>query len=229
MRLPIAILLASCAALHAEAVKANDRIAFFGDSITQGGNKPDGYVGLVKAALLAKHADLHLEFIPAGISGHKVTDLAKRVDKDVIEKKATLVIIYIGINDVWHRKTLAEVTANQDPYRTTYQELVAKLNGAGIRTMLCTPSVIGEKKANEPKNDQGLEAYSTIVRELATASKSTLVDLRAAFIAHLAANNAADAGKGILTGDGVHLNAAGNRLVAECILKALGEELPAAK
>lgn len=56
-------------------LKAGDRIVFLGDSITQGGAGPNGYVTMIRQALDKKHADLKIEVIGAGISGNKVPDL----------------------------------------------------------------------------------------------------------------------------------------------------------
>ena len=39
-------------------LKADDRIVFLGDSITQGGAGPNGYVTMIRQALDKKHADL---------------------------------------------------------------------------------------------------------------------------------------------------------------------------
>src|SRR5262245_47016925 len=83
-------------------LKKGDRIVFLGDSITQGGVGPKGYVTLIDKALQEKQKALGIEIVGAGISGNKVPDLQNRVEKDVIAKKPTVVVIYIGINDVWH-------------------------------------------------------------------------------------------------------------------------------
>src|SRR4051794_34119558 len=83
-------------------LKKGEKIVFLGDSITEGGVRPKGYVTLVKNALAEKHKELGVEVIGAGISGNKVPDLQRRVEKDVVARKPTLVVIYIGINDVWH-------------------------------------------------------------------------------------------------------------------------------
>src|SRR4051812_40725507 len=77
-----------------------DRIVFLGDSITAGGVAAKGYVTLIKNTLADKQKDLGIEIIGAGISGNKVPDLQKRLDRDVLKKNPTLVVIYIGINDV---------------------------------------------------------------------------------------------------------------------------------
>src|SRR5256885_5460352 len=82
-------------------LKKGDRVVFLGDSITQAGAGPGGYVTLVREALDKDHKDLGIEVIGAGISGNKVPDLEKRLERDVLGKKPTVVVIYIGINDVW--------------------------------------------------------------------------------------------------------------------------------
>ena len=84
------------------ALKKGDRIVFFGDSITAGGVGKTGYITVMKEYLNARHPDLKLELIGAGVSGNKVPDLQSRLDKAVLARKPTIVFIYIGINDVWH-------------------------------------------------------------------------------------------------------------------------------
>jgi len=204
-------------------VAKGDRIVFLGDSITQGGGGPKGYVTLVKNSLTAKHADLGLEFVNAGISGHKVPNLQARLDKDVISKKPTIVFIYIGINDVWHFSHKNPSGTPKDKYEEGMKDLVARINAAGARVIVCTPTVIGEKKVGENPQDVMLDEYADLSRKVATDTKSQLCDLRKAFLDHLKANNPDNKEKGILTGDRVHLNDAGNKMVADEMLKALGE------
>src|SRR5687768_2940726 len=102
MRFPLLFAAVACLAaasprLSAETLKKGDRVAFLGDSITQGGARPGGYVTLFREALEKNHLDLEATVIPAGISGNKVPDLEKRLDRDVLEKKPTVVVVYIGI------------------------------------------------------------------------------------------------------------------------------------
>src|SRR4051812_45588829 len=74
-------------------LKKGDRVVFLGDSITQAGAGPGGYVTLVREKLDQEHQDLDVEVIGAGISGNKVPDLEKRLERDVLAKKPTLVVI----------------------------------------------------------------------------------------------------------------------------------------
>lgn len=204
-------------------LKVDDRIVFFGDSITQAGNKGKGYINVIRNHLAEKQADWKVECIGAGISGNKAPDLQRRVDKDVIAKKPTVVVIYIGINDVWHGEKNPKNGTSPEDFEAGLKEVVGKCEKAGARVVLCTPSVIGERTGGANSLDEKLDAYSDITRKLAKESNLALCDLRKAFVDYLAKNNDTNAEKGILTSDRVHLNEAGNRFVAETMLKSLGE------
>jgi isoamyl acetate esterase len=195
-----------------------ERIVFLGDSITQAGVGAKGYVTLVKNALAEKHKDLGIEVIGAGISGNKVPDLQKRLEKDVLSKKPTLVVIYIGINDVWHWEMKKPSGTPKDKFEAGLREIIGKIQAGGARVVLCTPTVIGEKKGGANKQDPMLDEYAEVSRKVAAETKSQLCDLRKAFVDHLTKNNAEDKERGILTSDRVHLNEAGNMLVADTIL-----------
>ena len=204
-------------------LKKGDRIVFLGDSITAGGGGPNGYITLIKKTLDEKHKDLGIETVNTGISGNKVPDLQKRVDKHVIDKKPTIVVIYIGINDVWHGENNPKNGTAPDAFEAGLKEVIGKCTKAGAQVVLCTPSVIGELPGGGNKLDNKLDDYANISRKVAKDLNVPLCDLRKAFVDHLQANNAAKKAAGILTSDRVHLNEAGNRLVAQTILKSLGE------
>ncbi|HTU88911.1 MAG TPA: SGNH/GDSL hydrolase family protein [Gemmataceae bacterium] len=204
-------------------LKKGDRIVFLGDSITEGGVRPKGYVTLIKKSLTEKHKDLSLKVIGAGISGNKVPDLQRRLERDVLAKKPTVVMIYIGINDVWHGENDPKKGTSKDKFEAGLKEIIGKIKKAGARVILCTPSVIGEKADGSNKLDAKLDEYSAVSRRVAREEKVQLCDLRRAFLDHLKKNNPDNKEKEILTIEGVHLNDAGNRFVAEVMLKALGE------
>jgi lysophospholipase L1-like esterase len=204
-------------------LKKGDRIVFLGDSITEGGVSPKGYVTLIKDHLKDKHPDWEIEVIGAGVSGNKVPDLQKRLEKDVLAKKPTVVVIYIGINDVWHGEKDPARGTPKDKYETGLKEIIGKCQDAGARVVLCTPSVIGEKGDGSNNLDTKLDEYAGISRAVAKETKAHLCDLRKAFVKYEKEKNKENAEKGVLTSDRVHLNDAGNKLVADTILKCLGE------
>lgn len=197
-----------------------DRIVFLGDSITQAGAGPKGYVTMFRKMLKRRLPDVKCEVIGAGISGNKVPDLEARLDQDVLAKNPTVVVIYIGINDVWHSKNGRGTP--KDKYETGLISLIDRIHEKGARVLLCTPSVIGEKVPGENSLDAMLEEYCGISRKVAYTKGVQLFDLHQAFLNQLKHNNPDDAEKGILTTDGVHLNDRGNRFVANQMLVALG-------
>jgi len=214
------------AAAGAAALKKGDRIVFLGDSITAGGGGATGYITFIKNALEANAKDFGVKTLNAGISGNKVPDLQRRLEKDVLSKDPTIVFIYIGINDVWHWKKQADGSmaggTPKDAYEAGLKDIIGKIKAAGARVILCTPSTIGEKADGANERDPMLEEYAGISRNVAKDCGVELLDLRKAFIDYEKANNKDNQPKGILTGDGVHLNKEGNNLVAEAMLKVLG-------
>ena len=70
------------------------KIIFFGDSITQAGVEPGGYI--VKVGELAGKEKLSdkYDFVGAGIGGNKVYDLYLRMEADVLSKNPDVVIIF---------------------------------------------------------------------------------------------------------------------------------------
>jgi hypothetical protein len=141
------------------------------------------------------------------------------LQKDVLDLKPHLVVIYIGINDVWHSQNGRGTP--KDAYKSGLLSIIQQIHNVGSRVILCTPSVIGEKTDGSNPLDTMLEEYSEISREVALETGVTLVDLRTKFIRELKIKNADQLTQGILTTDGVHLNDAGNQFVKDCMLPTI--------
>lgn len=195
------------------------RVVFFGDSITELGVQPGGYIDRMRNMLKEKNAT-NFQLIGAGISGNKVYDLYLRLEEDVLRQQPDWVFIYVGVNDVWHKKTHGTGT-DPDKFEKFYVALIRKMQAQGIQVALCTPAVIGEKTAGKNELDADLDKFAQIIRKLSAQYGLPLCDLRRFFLDHLAQFNKENKEKGILTNDGVHLNEAGNQLVAEHMLKII--------
>ncbi len=191
------------------------KVILFGDSITQAGVKPGGYITMMQEA-----AGTDYEMSGAGIGGNKVYDLYLRMETDVLSKKPDVVVIYVGVNDVWHKQT-HQTGTDPDKFVSFYSAMIQKMQSSGIRVILCTPAVIGEKTDFSNAQDGDLNSYSQIIRNMAKQYNCDLVDLRKAFLEYNRANNKDNKESGILTTDRVHLNAAGNKLVADLMMKTL--------
>lgn len=206
--------------LQRTTVRDNDRIVFLGDSITEQGDKPNGYVAMIRDSLSIRYTGIAV--IGAGVSGNKITDLQQRVDRDVIAKNPTLVVVHIGINDVWHFMSNGNGTP-KEKFEAGLLDVISRIQKAGARVILCTPSVVGEKHRGENQLDAQLDKYSDISRSVAKEMGVKLLDLRRIFFDYLATHNSSNVDRGILTIDSVHLNGEGNRLFADAMLKALME------
>jgi lysophospholipase L1-like esterase len=196
------------------------KIVFFGDSITQAGVGPTGYITKLDSLIKLKGLGNDYELVGAGISANKIYDLYLRMETDVLEKNPDVVIIYIGINDVWHKASSGTGT-DPDKFEKFYRAIIKKLTVKNIKVIVCTPSVIGERNDYSNQQDGDLNKYSNIIRNMAKELSLTVCDLRKDFISYLQANNPTNAEKGILTTDRVHLNDAGNLFVANEMWQAI--------
>ena len=198
-------------------LKKGDKIIFFGDSLTNlaGEEKPEehvkkGYVNIVREQLQEKHAGKNIEVDWVATGGHTVPDLIKRVDKDVIAKKPTIVVIQIGCNDARRLP--------KENFKSSLEELIDRLQREGIQVIQCSLTSVGEKHDGTNKDDPNLEAFAQVEREVAAAKKVPLNDLRKAFVNFWKKNNADNKPSGILTYDGNHFNQNGMDFVAEQML-----------
>jgi lysophospholipase L1-like esterase len=196
------------------------RVVFFGDSITQAGVGEKGYITKLRSLLQSKGLGDQYELMGAGIGGNKVYDLYLRMEEDVLARQPDIVFVYVGINDVWHKRTHGTGT-DLDKYVKFYDAIIRKLKDNNIRPILCTPSVIGERMDHSNEQDGDLNLYANKIRDLADKYDLTLVDLRKEFQKYLEKNNPNNEEKGILTSDRVHLTEAGNTFVAEKMMEGL--------
>jgi lysophospholipase L1-like esterase len=198
----------------------SQKVVFFGDSITQMGAKPGGYIVRMKDALDKKSLTSSYDLVGAGIGGNKVYDLYLRMDDDVLAQNPDIVFVWVGVNDVWHKASYGTGT-DPDKFEKFYTAIINKFLDRHIKVFLVTPAVIGEKTDYTNQQDGDLNAYSQIVRNLAQKFHLGLVDLREAFHTYELKSNPGNKESGILTVDRVHLNDAGNQLVADTMLDAL--------
>ena len=119
----------------------------------------------------------------------------------------------------------------KDPYENGLRKIITDLKNKGSRVILCTPTVIGENKGeftlvNEFKDIETMEimngdldAYSDVIRKLASELNTDLLDLREIFMNYISENNPNNESSGITTYDGVHLNDLGNKLIADEMIR----------
>ena len=223
MKSSLLILLCAAVFISGFTMQKKKKIIFFGDSITQAGVNTEGYIKRMDSILQEHALDKNYELIGAGISANKVYDLYLRMETDVMPREPDAVVIFIGVNDVWHKRTAGTGT-DADKFERFYSAIIKKLKEKNVAVYLCTPAAIGERNDFTNPMDGELNLYASIIRNLATEHQCPLIDLRQKFLDHLKTNNPQNRDRGILTTDGVHLNRKGNIFVAREMYSVLSQD-----
>lgn len=189
------------------------KVIFIGDSITASGKNSDperlgnGYVRMIKEEIPD-----NVRIINKGVNGHRVTDLAFRWKRDVIDLEPDLLSISIGINDVWRQldsPALDQVDVQQ--FEEVYRDLLSQLKSS-VKVVLMEPTIIDEDL--QSRGNQLLVPYVEVVRKLAKEFEAVLVPTHTVFISHLKKHPEI-----ALTTDGVHMRRKGNELIVKSWLQ----------
>jgi lysophospholipase L1-like esterase len=206
-------------------------IDFFGDSITWLNSYIEAMDKAIKAGEGSKGKKVKL--VNRGINGGGVLsvrdgspgaaypgDSKQAAFAQVIAAdKARVAVVFIGINDVWWRKTEPAV------FEKALRDVVASARANKTTPVLATLTVHGERPDGKNADDAKIDQFAEITRKVAGDTGTTLVDLRKAYVAYLQNYNAAlgvdgtldIAESGILTYDGVHPSGRGAALLADLI------------
>jgi len=202
-------------------IQKKKKIVFFGDSITELAVKPGGFI-VKMDSMLQKNNINNFDLVGAGVSGNKIYDLYLRMEDDVLNKDPDVVVIFIGVNDVWHKRLIGTGT-DADKFEKFYSAIIKKLTEKNIKVIICTPAAIGEKTDFTNEQDGDLNKYCSIIRSIAAKNNLQLIDLRKIFLEYNLKNNPENKDRGILTRDGVHFNEKGNQLAADEMLKVISK------
>lgn len=195
------------------------KIVFFGDSITQMGINKGGYIDRMQTAVNEKGLQNKYELIGAGIGGNKVYDLYLRMEEDVMAKKPNIVVIYVGVNDIWHKTS--GIGTDIEKFEKFYVAIIKKLQAKKIKVIVTTPACIGELKNNANPQDDDLNKYSNVIRKLSATYSCGLADLRAIWQEYEEKSNKENKVQGLMTTDRVHLSDLGNQMVADEMMRIL--------
>ena len=143
----------ACLFLFSFRADKKKKIVFFGDSITQAAVKKGGFIDLMQTMLQQKGMDQNYELIGAGIGGNKIYDLYLRMEEDVLAKKPDVVVVYVGVNDVWHKSSYGTGT-DFDKFGKFYDAVVKKIQNQNFKQIL-------RNKLNSKESK--IESYLSIV------------------------------------------------------------------
>ncbi|MBQ7207795.1 MAG: SGNH/GDSL hydrolase family protein [Lentisphaeria bacterium] len=195
-------------------------IAAFGDSITEArtGILPEeGWDNLLRKALGPSHT-----LINAGVGGNSAREAAARWERDVLARKPDYILLELGGNNHDPRPGHEARRVGDEEFLEILRKLHASLPANFPAAALTFPPVIDERHQFSPlvpggKVDEEAESQRRILRDFAAESGWDLLDLHKIFFPRR---------HELILPDGVHLNAAGNRLLKEKVWELLKKRFP---
>ncbi len=196
-------------------LKPGDRMVFFGDSITE----QRIYTRYVMDYFTLRYPGAHIEFRNAGWVSDTAPGGLKRLERDVLALKPTVVSICYGMND-------AGVTSYKqsiyDRYIGAMKELVDTLRAKGVRVVLLTPGCVDESRASRLAGyNATLGRFASQLMEFAAKEGIPAFNIHATMLDVLNKAKAADPNF-VMTNDGVHPNSSGHAVMAYGLIEALG-------
>ena len=190
-------------------------IVFIGDSVTDCGRDIEPPFGDGYVREISRTGILTGDMINVGTSGHRLVDLEKRWQSDVLDHKPTMLSIAIGINDMWRRYDDNDPTSVED-FRDRYHRILtwtkAELNPQFV---LCEPFLLHVREEMKSWRED-LDPKIAVVHEMAREFGAVLVP----FDQHLNAL-AEKMPKADIAEDGIHPTPFGHQVMARLWLKSI--------
>ena len=220
---PLIALLFLPAAARADdfALRDGDKVVFLGDSITA----ERTYGKVVETYTLLRFPDRKVRFVNAGWGGDTAAGGLTRLDRDVLDKGATIVTVAYGINDIgWGTKADAE---HRQKYLDSVRGIVERCNERKVRVFMCSAAVTAadpdksEADFLQQMCDEGMKV-STSLGGGAIDVQRSMRDVQRRIKAANAKEHDEKKHETLHAPDGVHLNNLGQTAMAFAILKGLG-------
>lgn len=190
-------------------------IVFIGDSVTDCGRDIEPPFGDGYVREISRTGKLTGDIINVGTSGHRLVDLEKRWQSDVLDHKPTMLSIAIGINDMWRRYDDNDPTSVED-FRDRYRRILTwtkeELNPQFV---LCEPFLLHVREEMKSWRED-LDPKIAVVHEMAREFGAVLVP----FDQHLNALAEKMPMAGIAE-DGIHPTPFGHQEMARLWLKSI--------
>ncbi|WP_223693215.1 SGNH/GDSL hydrolase family protein [Leifsonia poae] len=202
-------------------LRADDRILFIGDSITDAervrtdpADLGQGYARVVAESLAETRPELAIEVINRGISGDRAVDLQARWEEDCLDLTPTVVSLLVGVNDTWRRFDSNDPTSTE-AFETSVRDLLTRARESlNPRFVLLEPFTLPVGPVTPEWRDD-LEPRIVVIRALAAEFDAVLVSTDELFAFWATERRAAE-----LLGDGVHPTPLGHELMAQAWLGA---------
>ncbi|HCO23532.1 MAG: hypothetical protein CME31_22180 [Gimesia sp.] len=188
------------------------------------------FLFLLSCVFLAPTEATAATVINAGVGGNRSSQLLKRLDRDVLAKQPTTVVLMVGTNDRLNSGGFIDIQS----YRKNVESLIDQIEAGGAKVLLvtpptCVPELLFNRHDRKKYDDQSpvarMQEVRTVLLEVAQQKKVDLLDFHDYLIQHKLADdqktsllrNPANSG----VKDGVHLIPAGYELLAMLVAEKL--------
>lgn len=197
------------------------KILFQGDSVTDAGrdrNDPhdmgSGYPRYASAMIADAYPDIDFEFVNLGISGHRTENLVARLQSDFVDVAPDMVVLLIGVNDVWHHFS-HNIETTPEYFESNLRKILSTIKETmGAKLVMIEPFLLyGSDKVNMLEE---LDEKIRIERALAQEYADAYLPMQAIFAAETLRTPYTE-----FSGDGVHPNAGGAGFIAQKVLDTI--------
>ena len=203
------------------ALQDGDTVVFLGDSITAARR----YDSIIENYTLLRYPQRKVKFFNAGKGGDTMTGALDRLQREVFDRKATVLTVAFGVNDIgWGMKADTEHKA---AYLDSMRKLIERCREHKIRVFICSPAITNEDPDRAEKGflqqmcDEGLALAKSMGADTIDILRSMRKVQRRVLDVNKGQKEPEKKTK-LHVEDGVHLNELGQLAMAVAILKGLG-------
>lgn len=218
---PLLLAIAAPAAQADYALRDGDVVAFLGDSITAATT----YGKIVENYTLLRFPDRKVRFFNAGWGGDTAAGGLKRLDRDVLDRGATVVVVAYGVNDIgWGARADDE---HRNLYLKSIRGIVDRCKERGARVFICSAAITaedpskGETSYLQKMCDDGMAISREQGEGAIDVQRVMRPILRKVLEAAAKERNSKDKPT-LHAADGIHLNDLGQLAMAFAIIKGFG-------
>ena len=203
------------------ALRDGDTVVFLGDSITAART----YGKIVENYTLLRFPERKVHFINAGFGGDTAAGGLARLERDVFEQRATVLLVAYGTNDIgWGVYADEE---HKQKYLNSIREIVKQCRERKVRVFICSAAVTGmdPDKSEDSFLQKMCDEGMALAREAGEGAIDVQRSMREIQKRIKAYNAALKDDKGHTTmhaADNTHLNDLGQLAMAFAILKGWG-------
>lgn len=129
---------------------SDDVVVFLGDELVEGGGarRSAGHVypTLAESFVVARYPDVQARFINSGWAGDTVGRMLRRLERDALSYRPTVVVVGVGHHDPGFVQFSAD---RLQQFERDLRELVRRCREAGARVWLITPPAVEERRARK--------------------------------------------------------------------------------